>query len=62
MSKPIVYFEVDDTLVRTAGTKRIPIVSVVAIGGQKGFREMQFPRKKFSCRYYDHPHISPELR
>lgn len=29
MSKPVVYFDVDDTLVRTAGTKRIPIVSVV---------------------------------
>jgi hypothetical protein len=29
MSKPIVYFDVDDTSVRTAGTKRMPIVSVV---------------------------------
>jgi hypothetical protein len=29
MSKPIVYFDLDDTLVRTAGTKRTPIVSVV---------------------------------
>jgi hypothetical protein len=29
MSKPIVYFDVDDTLVRTAGTKRMPIVAVV---------------------------------
>ena len=29
MGKSIVYFDVDDTLVRTAGTKRMPIVAVV---------------------------------
>jgi hypothetical protein len=29
MSKSVVYFEVDDTLVRTAGTKRLPISAVI---------------------------------
>jgi hypothetical protein len=29
MSKSAVYFDVDDTLVRTAGTKRMPIPAVV---------------------------------
>jgi hypothetical protein len=29
MTRSVVYFDVDDTLVRTAGTKRIPIVAVV---------------------------------
>jgi cation transport ATPase len=29
MAKSVVYFDVDDTLVRTVGTKRIPIVAVV---------------------------------
>jgi FMN phosphatase YigB (HAD superfamily) len=29
MSKSVVYFDVDDTLVRSAGTKRVPIPAVV---------------------------------
>ena len=29
MSKSVVYFDVDDTLVRTVGTKRVPIPAVV---------------------------------
>jgi cation transport ATPase len=29
MSKSVVYFDVDDTLVRSAGTKRLPIPAVV---------------------------------
>jgi FMN phosphatase YigB (HAD superfamily) len=29
MNKAVVYFDVDDTLVRTVGTKRLPIPSVV---------------------------------
>jgi cation transport ATPase len=30
MSKAVVYFDVDDTLVRSAGTKRVPIPAAVA--------------------------------
>jgi phosphoserine phosphatase len=29
MTRSVVYFDVDDTLVRAAGTRRMPIVSVV---------------------------------